>query len=342
MVRRLNWLWRGLLLVSMVIAACAPVQSPAAQPPATTANEKQAATGYPVTVESCGRTLTFTQAPTRVFVDYQTQLELLLRLDLGAQVVAYSGFGEVPLAPDVMAAYTQMQAQATKLDAFPTKEQAVSAGYDLAIIAFPGYVYDASRGRASREEWEQAGTVLYESNADCADGGADRTLEDSFQQIRDIGLIFNVSERAEALIAQMNATLALVEKQVAGQPTPKAAILDYIDENGVPSFYAAGIYTDLIARAGGENVFADQPEQYATISPEVVATRPVDLLFVMEWAGGITAAEKAEYYFKTFPNAPASQNRRFVVLTNMELNAGSGNALAIEKMARGLHPEAFE
>ena len=258
----------------------------------------------------------------------------------GVSPSSFSMLGEVPLAPDVMAAYTQMQA--TKLDAFPTKEQAVSAGYDLAIIAFPGYVYDASRGRASREEWEQAGTVLYESNADCADGGADRTLEDSFQQIRDIGLIFNVPERAEALIAEMNATLTLVEKQVAGQPTPKAAILDYIDENGVPSFYAAGIYTDLIARAGGENVFADQPEQYATISPEVVATRPVDLLFVMEWAGGITAAEKAEYYFKTFPNAPASQNRRFVVLTNMELNAGSGNALAIEKMARGLHPEAFE
>ena len=342
MTNGLKWVWSGLLLVSLLVAACVPVQSPAAQPPATTANEKQAATGYPVTVESCGRTLTFTQAPTRVFVDYQTQLELLLRLDLGAQVVAYSGFGEVPLAPDVMAAYTQMQAQATQLDAFPTKEQAVSAGYDLAIIAFPGYVYDASRGRASREEWEQAGTVLYESNADCADGEADRTLEDSFQQIRDIGLIFNVPERAEALIAEMNATLTLVEKQVAGQPTPKAAILDYIDENGVPSFYAAGIYTDLIARAGGENVFADQPEQYATISPEVVATRPVDLLFVMEWAGGITAEEKAEYYFKTFPNAPASQNRRFVVLTNMELNAGSGNALAIEKMARGLHPEAFE
>ena len=330
MTNGLKWVWSGLLLVSLLVAACVPVQSPAAQPPATTANEKQAATGYPVTIESCGRTLTFTQAPTHVFVDYQTQLELLLRLGLGAQVVAYSGFGEVPLAPDVMAAYTQMQA--TKLDAFPTKEQVVSAGY----------VYDASRGRASREEWEQAGTVLYESNADCADGGADRTLEDSFQQIRDIGLIFNVPERAEALIAEMNATLALVEQQVAGRSTPKAAILDYIDENGVPSFYAAGIYTDLIARAGGENVFADQPEQYATISPEVVATRPVDLLFVMEWAGGITAAEKAEYYFKTFPNAPASQNRRFVVLTNMELNAGSGNALAIEKMARGLHPEAFE
>jgi iron complex transport system substrate-binding protein len=297
-------------------------------------------TAYPVTVESCGRTLTFTQAPTRVFVDYQTQLELLLRLDLGAQIVAYSGFGEVPLAPDVMAAYSQLQA--TKLDAFPTKEQAVSAGYDLAIIAFPGYVYDASRGRASREEWEQAGTVLYESNADCADGGADRTLEDSFQQIRDLGQIFNVPERAAALLAEMSATLTQVEEQVAGRPTPKAAILDYIDENGVPSFYAAGIYTDLIARAGGENVFADQSEQYATISPEVVATRPVDLLFVMEWAGGGTAEEKAEYYFKTFPNAPASQNRRFVILTNMELNAGSGNALAIEKMARGLHPEAFE
>ncbi|NJO83445.1 MAG: ABC transporter substrate-binding protein, partial [Blastochloris sp.] len=152
---------------------------------------------------------------------------------------------------------------------------------------------------------------------------------------------FNVEDRAAALIAEMEATLADVAQRVDGRPTPRIAILDYIDEQGTPSFYAAGLYTDLITRAGGTNVFADQQEQYVTISPEVVAERPVDVLAVMEWAGGISAAEKAEYYFSTFPNAPASQERRFVVLTNMDLNAGSGNANAVAKLARALHPEAF-
>jgi iron complex transport system substrate-binding protein len=183
---------------------------------------------------------------------------------------------------------------------------------------------------------------VYDSKADCAGAGTEnKTLEASFTQIRDLGQIFNVEERAEALIAQMQATLDDVAARVAGRPTPSIAILDYIDDKGVPSFYAAGLYTDLINRAGGANVFADQAEQYVAISPEVVASRPVDVLAVMQWEGTISAEEKAEYYFRTYPEAPASQNRRYVVLTNMDLNAGSGNADAVAKMARALHPDAF-
>lgn len=303
--------------------------------------EVEQLTIYPVTIESCGRTLTITETPTRVFVDYQTQLELMLRLGLGEYIAGYTGVGEVPLMSDVTNAFSQLEGRATYWESFPAREQAVTAGYDLAIFAFPAYVYDTSRGRATREEWEQNGTIVYESNADCIDSDVVRTIEDSYQQIRDIGRIFNVENRAEALINEMQQTIDMVSSRVDGLPAPRTAILDYIDENGIPYFYAAGIYTDLIELAGGENVFADQQQQYTEVNPEVVAARPIDVLFVMQWEGTISAEEKAEYYFATFPSAPVSQSRRFEVLTNIELNAGSGNAIAVEKMARALHPGAF-
>lgn len=337
------------LLALALLAACGG--SPAAQPTAAPAPTAEAAAPtaeaapahYPVTIATCEGSETFTEAPSRVFVDYQPQVELLLRLGLGDRIAAYTGVGEVPIAADVAQAFAEQVEPKTRYEQFPTREVALSAGYDLAIIAFPEYVLDPSQGRATRAEWQQAGTRVYDSKADCAGAGATgKTLEASFTQIRDLGQIFNVEERAEALVADLQATLDDVATRVAGRPTPRIAILDYIDEQGVPSFYAAGLYSDLITRAGGENVFADQTEQYVAISPEVVADRPVDVLAVMEWAGGISAAEKAEFYFETFPNAPASQQRRFVVLTNMDLNAGSGNANAVAKMARALHPEAFE
>lgn len=342
-----------LLLALALLAACggspaaqpttAPAPTDAPAPTAAAAPTAGAAAHYPVTIATCEGEETFTEPPGRVFVDYQPQVELLLRLGLGDRIAAYTGVGEVPIAADVAQAFAEQVEPKTRYEQFPTREVALSAGYDLAIIAFPEYVLDPSQGRATRAEWQQAGTPVYDSKADCAGAGAaGKTLEASFTQIRDLGQIFNVEERAEALVAEMQATLDDVATRVAGRPTPRIAILDYIDEQGVPSFYAAGLYTDLITRAGGANVFADQAEQYVAISPEVVADRPVDVLAVMEWAGGISAAEKAAFYFETFPNAPASQQRRFVVLTNMDLNAGSGNANAVAKMARALHPEAFE
>jgi iron complex transport system substrate-binding protein len=335
------------LLVVAVLAACggapaAPAPTPAPAPTEAPVADAPATAHYPITIATCEGSETFTEAPSRVFVDYQPQVELLLRLGLGDRIAGYTGVGEVPIAEDVAAAFAAQVAPKTAYEQFPVREVALSAGYDLAIFAFPEYVLDPAQGRATRAEWQSVGTKVYDSKADCAGAGAaGKTLEASFTQIRDLGQIFNVEARAEALIAEMEATLADVAQRVAGRPTPRIAILDYIDEQGAPSFYAAGLYTDLITRAGGTNVFADQQEQYVTISPEIVAERPVDVLAVMEWAGGISAAEKAEYYFSTFPNAPASQERRFVMLTNMDLNAGSGNANAVDKLARALHPDAF-
>ena len=73
-----------------------PVQSSVA----TTAS----ATVYPLTIENCGRSITFDQAPPRVITYYQTTLETLLALDLGDRIIGRAKFEEAPALPDQVAA----------------------------------------------------------------------------------------------------------------------------------------------------------------------------------------------------------------------------------------------
>lgn len=195
MTNRLNGVWGGLLLVSMLVAACAPVQSPAAPPPTATANEKHAATGYPVTIENCGNTLTFDKAPARVASLYSVTTELLLRLGLEAHIVAAANFGE-PLPADLQAAYQGLNLIGEGF--IIPKEVLLSQKPDLVMDNQPDWFYSAENGFATVAEITGSGAQIYSITAKCGGGRVDAQFEDIYTDIRNMGKIFGVSDQAEA------------------------------------------------------------------------------------------------------------------------------------------------
>lgn len=71
-----------LLATALVLAGCGGgdvADSRAAEAPAA---------GYPVSIENCGRTLTFENAPSEVLVAYQPLLETLIGLGVADRVIA--------------------------------------------------------------------------------------------------------------------------------------------------------------------------------------------------------------------------------------------------------------
>ena len=51
---------------------------------------------------------------------------------------------------------------------------------------------------------------------------------------------------------------------------------------------------------------------------------------------------RADFLFKTFPNMPASQNKRWVPVSGAAYAAGIRIPEAIEVLAKALHPDAFK
>jgi iron complex transport system substrate-binding protein len=101
----------------------------------------------------------------------------------------------------------------------------------------------------------------------------------------------------------------------------------------------------MIRLAGGENVFANQPQVYLQVSKEVFAAETPDIFAVIDYEGSPSAPSeelaRAEFLFKTFPNMPASKNKNWVAVSGAAFAAGVRIPDAIDVMAKAFHPEVF-
>ena len=202
----------------------------------------------------------------------------------------------------------------------------------------PDWFYSAENGFATVDEIAGSGAQIYSIAAKCGGGQVDAQFEDIYTDIRNMGQIFGVSDQAEALIAELQATVDAVTAKVAGQAPLKVMIYDAGE--GPLGVFGPGSYDAILRLVGGENAFADLTETYAQVSIEAVATRAIDVVIV----GGYddTGEARADFIRKTFPTMAAVKNERVVVIEYGLMNPGVRNHLGVEAFAKALYPEAFE
>lgn len=322
-----------LLAASVVLAGCGGSAADG-----SSASEAPAVAGYPVSIENCGRTLTFERAPTEVLASHQPTLEVLIGLGVADRVIArseYQGAELAPLPPQQAAQLESIPVQQGSMNWLPAKEEAVTLGPDL-VLSGGFYEMDADAGYATRDEWEDAGALTYLAQCS-ADQGAEITVEDTYQVILDLGRIFGVAAAAEERVAQMTAQIAEVQEKVAGREPVRVLIVYTTDDP--PLVQGSSIEGRVVELAGGVNVLADQP-QFFPANDEAVATEDVDAILVFPAYG-----PQVETMFERYPNLDASRDRR-AVTTNYVLTGGGVAgawriADAVEELARQLHPEAF-
>ncbi|MFZ4656195.1 MAG: ABC transporter substrate-binding protein [Caldilineaceae bacterium] len=335
---------QSLLFTSIfVIALLVGCATPSVAPQAAMREAVSATTAYPITVENCGNTLTFDKAPERVLVTYQNVAEILVALGLTDKIVGVT-YGQAydPL-PEMADAVNGLNWLSPRGQGSASKEVELSTQPDFVLSAYPTYDFDASQGMATQEEFVAAGAPVYGISAECTAQVPDGTIESVYNDILNIGRIMGVEARAVALVQQIRDQIATVQQKVADQPPVPVAFYDAgEDPLGV---YGSGLNADMIKLAGGQNVFGDQPEVYLQVSKEAFAVTTPEIFAILDYEGNPAVPEeaaRAEYLFTTFPNLPASQNRRYVAVPGSAFAAGVRIPIAIETMARAFHPAAFE
>ncbi|MEU8032141.1 ABC transporter substrate-binding protein [Streptomyces sp. NPDC049099] len=304
-------------------------------------------TGYPVTVENCGRTETFKKAPSRVVVmsgASVAEVSTLLALGLGDRIVANEqsyGMSEVP-------------GRAKAIKALPTGNIQLNDAYDIPreamlglrpdlVLSTTSYGFDEKNGFATRDQLQQVAANTYVSPQGCDQDTSKMTVADSYTLLRDMGKIFNVKDRAEKLIAASRKHIDEVAAKVKGKKAPKVMVLFSnmsMGGNAFSSVVAHGIYNDILTKAGGANAFeAASRTSFADLSKEKVAATDVDALVVIGYNDPDPAAY-ARKLLKEFPQWPAAKKNKYVVLSD-SMYLGPSNDLAVEKIAKVLHPDAF-
>lgn len=291
------------------------------------------ALAYPVTVKSCNREVTFDKAPVHAVSNDVNLTEMMLVLGLRDHMVGYSGIsGWKTLDPEMRAGVAELPELSAK---YPTKE--VLAGAD-ADFFFAGWNYGMKvGGEVTPETLAPLGIKVYELTESCIHIGAKPkvSMEDMYADLRNLGAIFGVEDRAETLIAGYQAQLAQITKGVDNDHPLRVFVYD----SGEKAPFTAGKYampTALIEAAGGRNIMDDLDKSWAEIGWEPVVERNPQVIVIVNY-GDVTAEQKIAYLKSNpaFAGIDAVKNNRFVVLEYVEATPGPRNIGAVEKLVQG-------
>ena len=128
-----------------------------------------------------------------------------------------------------------------------------------------------------------------------------RSLEEVLDSILAVGQAAGAPGRAERLVADLRARLAVVADRVAGQRRPTVAVIEWVD----PPFTAGHWVPDLVTAAGGMPVAARPGAPSAVTSwPEIAAEAP-DLVVVAPCGYHLAdAAGQARIAARALPGLP--------------------------------------
>lgn len=320
----------------------------------------QAAPGYPVEIDNCGYTQTFTEAPSRVILMQGASVgEATTMVQLGVEdaVLANAQFYGISDIPGMAAQVDALPKDGLEMNAafdIPS-EQIFSRNPDLVISTWSGG-FDPKYGFASRENLHDAGINTLVTPTNCAYGKTDNvtpaeqtayqegSIESSFELTEMLGEVFGKQEKAAELIASQRERIEAVQERVAGQ-TPKRMLIAFPDmammnANGLPAVFSGNIYDSVIRSAGGEPSFPDGGwDLTGNLSAEQLAAADVDVLVIGAYRPGEDLDAEARKLFETYPQWQASQTQTYVTVSD-GVYLGPANADAIEKIADVAYPDA--
>ncbi|MFG2366853.1 ABC transporter substrate-binding protein [Streptomyces mirabilis] len=331
----------------LVTTACADSSTDKGAVTGGKASAAAAKSGYPVTLENCGVSEKFTKEPSRVVVmngASVAEVSTLLSLGVGDRIVAnQQSYGMSEVAGRAKAIKALPNGDVKLNDAYDVPREAMIGLRPDLVLSTTSYGFDEKNGFATRDQLKQVGAGTYVSPQGCDQDTSKMTIADSYTLLRDMGKVFNVGDRAEKLIAASEKNIADVSAKVQGEKQPKVMILFSnmaMGGNDFSSVVAKGIYNDILAKAGGSNAFASASKtSFADLSKEKVAATDVDALVVIGYNDPNPAAY-AKKLLKEFPQWPAAKNNKYVALSD-SMYLGPSNDLAVEKVAKMLHPDKF-
>jgi len=299
-----------------------------------------ASPAWAVTVTSCDRQVTIDQPPQRAVSHDVNMTAMLLALGLKERMAGYTGIsGWKTLDPSMR---NQLHGLPELAARYPSLENLLGAGTDF---VFAGWNYGMRiGGEVTPASLERFGIPVYELSESCAHVMPKRvaSLDDVYTDLRNLGRIFAVEERAESLVQGMQARVAAVSAQLGEQPT-RPRVFVYDSGEDLPfSAGRLGMPQSLIAAAGGRNVMDGVAANWMQVGWEAVVEQDPEVILIVDY-GERTAAQKRDFLLQhpALQGVTAIREKRFVVLPYLAVTPSLDNAAAVETLAAALHPEAF-
>jgi cobalamin transport system substrate-binding protein len=263
-------------------------------------------------------------SPHRIISVIPAATEILFALGAGPQVVAVGSFDTFP--PEV----NKLPKVGALLD--PDVERILSLRPDLVVV----YASQAEL----KQQLQRAGIAIY----DYKHAG----LADVTSTIRALGEATGHAARATELAGSIERDLEGIRARVTGRPAPRTLLVFGHERGALRGIYASGgvgFLDDMLAIAGGANVFADVKQQAVQASTEQIIARKPDVILEIRAASGASGADQqAEArVWNGLGSLPAVRTHRVMSLIDDRLVIpGPRVAEGTRLIAQALHPDAFK
>ena len=294
------------------------------------------ATKYPLTIQSCNREVSFKEAPKHAVSHDINMTQMMLALGLKPRMAGYSGIsGWKSVTPEMQSLLDGLPELAAK---YPSVETLLNANVDF---FFAGWDYGMRvGGDLTPQTLLPLGINVYELTESCAFvmKRPAATLEDTYNDLRNLGKIFDVQDRANALIAQMQTQVAAIRQDLPADK-PRVFLYDSGEDRAMTSG-RLGMPQALIDAAGGRNILDDVEASWTRVNWETVVEHNPQVIVIVDYSE-ITAAQKEQFLLdnKALQSVDAIKNRRFIVIPYVQATPGIDNVLAVETLAKGFHGE---
>ncbi|WCN04504.1 ABC transporter substrate-binding protein [Streptomyces sp. M92] len=294
---------------------------------------------YPVTVENCGEKRTFDRAPQRVVTNDVGITEIMFALGLADHMAGYvmpDDKGDLTAVPWKDGYRKTKWLSKERIN----KELVLDARADL---VFAGWNYGFSEGEGfTPDALRKVGIDSYLLSESCRNGqgkarGVMAPLDALYTDLRNLGKVFDVEDRAEKLITSFREQVAEAQaKAPKGADRPRVFLYDSGEDKPFTSGAFAGPH-DIITKAGGDHVMKDLKDSWTAVGWETVVARDPEVIVINDY--GDTTAEQKRRFLKSYPplaNVSAVKNDRIVVLDYVDLVESPRNPAAIATLAAAL------
>lgn len=319
------------LLAGLALAACSDHRP--SEPAAVPHNAARA----PITVEVCGQPVVYDKVPQRAVTHGINLVETFLALGLHDRLVGYGGLRDTnrlpPALRPLLAQVPNLSSQAMNLETLLNAEP---------DFVFSGWSYGFRPGQITPASLQALGIASYVLSESCIRQVARErvSLEDTFSDLLNLGRIFDIEARAQALVSGQRAQLKSITdalQDVAHQPKV------FVFDSGTDIPVTTGRYAmpqAMIEAAGATNIFDDLGSSWMRGNWEDVIARDPDWIVIVD-NDQPTVDGKRQFLLSKpeLSHIQAIRKQNFVLMDFAEATPGPRNVQATRRLAHALHPQ---
>ncbi|MBQ3165622.1 MAG: ABC transporter substrate-binding protein [Lachnospiraceae bacterium] len=292
----------------------------------------------PVTITNMDNDIIYTDIPERVVVLSYDTAEIMAALGLEDKIIALA-----PAESSIDDVLPKYQEQVKTIPIMKNISYGV-ANLEAVLALEPDFVYGASysfteRNAGNASDYIDMGIAVYGSAGTYSDAP---TLEDTYADILNMGKIFRVEDKANALVNDLKTRVSEITSSISSDKEIKVFVYDS-DEDAPFTAGGTSLENELISLAGGTNIYADMDADFATVAWEDVIKANPDVIVINKYGDDEDAQQKIEF-LKSVPElaeVTAIKENQFLVVSVLAVFPSIQNVDVIEYLANGIQNQNY-